>query len=98
MANKFISDETPFHKGCYAINLPDELYEVAAMTKGSFNTIMCRLFGLSPANFLRVARDQYSATISGKKGYMGIFFKEKKDADRLCKELNKRWKYWMEGV
>ena len=58
---------------------------------GSFNVIQARLFGLSYPDYLRMLRSEYNATLCGKQGYSYAIFKDSKDCDRICKELNKRW-------
>ena len=58
--------------------------------KGSYNVLKARLFGLEYAEFLRMVRDNYSATLIGQTGYIIEKFKNRNDASRLCIELNKR--------
>ena len=56
----------------------------------SYNVLKARLFGLEYAEFLRMVRDNYSATLIGQTGYIIEKFKNRNDASRLCIELNKR--------
>ena len=58
--------------------------------RGSYNVLKARLFGLEYAEFLRMARDNYSATLIGQTGYIVEKFKNRNDANKLCIELNKR--------
>lgn len=70
----------------------DIVYQELKITKGSYNVLMARLFGLSYANFLRMCRDMYGADLHGKQGgYITMTFKDTKNCDRLIKELNRRW-------
>ena len=56
----------------------------------SYNILKARLFGLEYAEYLRMARDEYSAILIGQTGYIIEKFKEKNNANKICVELNKR--------
>lgn len=66
--------------------------------RGSYNVLKARLFGLEYAEFLRMARDNYSATLIGQTGYIVEKFKNKNDANKLCIELNKRINQILEEI
>lgn len=66
--------------------------------KGSYNVLKARLFGLEYAEFLRMARDNYSATLIGQTGYIIEKFKDRNDASKLCVELNKRINQILEEI
>ena len=66
--------------------------------KGSYNILKARLFGLEYAEFLKMARDNYSATLIGQTGYIIEKFKDRNDASKLCIELNKRINQVLEGI
>ena len=66
--------------------------------KGSYNVLKARLFGLEYAEFLRMARDNYSATLIGQTGYIIEKFKDRNNASKLCIELNKRINQILEEI
>ena len=64
----------------------------------SYNILMPRLFNLSYADFCRMARDKYNATLQGRNGgYIIFYFKNSKDCDKLVNDLNKRWILWQKN-
>ena len=65
---------------------------------GSYNILKARIFNLPYGDYLRVARDQYGATLKGQTGYITELFFQKKDAEKLCKELNIKWNQIFKGV
>lgn len=73
-------------------------YDVIGSTSGSFNIFPCRLFKLTPAQYLRMVRDEYGATLEGKTGYIGYYFNDTKQCDALVKELNRRWAIFVKQV
>ena len=86
-------------KNIFFVYDDDKLFTVRFMTldglpflypRGSYNVLKARLFGLEYAEFLRMARDNYSATLIGQTGYIIEKFKDRNDASKLCVELNKR--------
>jgi len=58
--------------------------------RGSYNVLKARLFNLHYANFLRLARDTFNATLKGQTGYITEVFLDEKDAKKMAKELNTR--------
>ena len=95
MKGIFKSIETT--EGKYMIGLNDELYEVVLekipLEKiGSYNILAARILGISYAEFLRYARDNFNGTISGKgHKYPVVKFDSAADCNKLCKELWLRW-------
>ena len=86
-------------KNIFFVYDDDKLFTVRIMNletlpflcpRGSYNVLKARLFGLEYAEFLRMARDNYSATLIGQTGYIIEKFKDRNDASKLCIELNKR--------
>lgn len=86
-------------KNIYFVHDDDELFTIRLMSldhlpflfpRGSYNVLKARLFGLEYAEFLRMARDNYSAILIGQTGYIIEKFKDRNDASKLCVELNKR--------
>lgn len=69
-------------------------YIVNYPIKGSYILFFPRLFNLSYADFLRMVRDNYNATLQGKKGYVTFYFKNKKDCDLFVIDCNKRFDEW----
>lgn len=57
---------------------------------GSYNVLKSRLFNETYPDYLRLARNNYGATLRGKVGYMIEIFMDKAKAEKLCKELNRR--------
>ena len=60
------------------------------IARGSFAVFGARVMGISYADYLRVARDTYGATLKGITGWIVFFFTDKKDAQRMCDDLNLR--------
>ena len=86
-------------KNVFFVDEDDKIFTVRIMSldelpflcpKGSYNVLKARLFGLEYAEFLRMARDNYSATLIGQTGYIIEKFKDRSNASKLCIELNKR--------
>ena len=86
-------------KNIFFVYDDDKLFTVRVMNldelpfmrpKGSYNVLKARLFGLEYAEFLRMARDNYSATLIGQTGYIIEKFQDRNNASKLCIELNKR--------
>ena len=55
---------------------------------GSLIILAARILGLSYPNFLRYCRDNFNATLRGKKGYPTPYWKNRTDAINLIKVLN----------
>lgn len=62
--------------------------------KSSYVLFFPRLFNLSYADFLRMVRDRYNATLQGKTSYMVFYFTNKKDCDLFVNDCNKRFDNW----
>lgn len=86
-------------KNIYFVYDDDKFFTIRLMSldplpflfpRGSYNVLKARLFGLEYAEFLRMARDNYSATLIGQTGYIIEKFQDRNDASKLCVELNKR--------
>ena len=94
-------------KNVYFVYDDDNFFTVRIMSldrlpflcpRGSYNVLKARLFGLEYAEFLRMARDNYSATLIGQTGYIIEKFKDRNDASKLCVELNKRINQILEEI
>ena len=86
----FIRDESPYYPGKYVIRPIHDNFHLGS-TKGSFNVICARLFGLSYADYLRMCRDCFGAEIIGKGSMYPIaVFRSSKQLDDLISSLNER--------
>lgn len=96
---KFIySEETPYNKGKYILKIHHENLPLRN-TKGSYNVLLARIAGLSYANFLRMCRDNFGATIIGKNSaYPVAYFEKSENLERLVKWLDIRTKSIMESL
>ena len=87
--NYFVTELSPIHNKY--IVLPNHTALGLTSTNGSYAILGARLFGLTYANYLRLCRDHYNATLIGKKSkYINMTFANKDDADNLAKELSRR--------
>jgi hypothetical protein len=87
--NYFVTELSPIHNK-YVV-LPNHTALGLTATRGSYAVLGARLFGLSYANYLRLCRDNYNATLTGKKSlYINMTFTNKDDAEKLAKELSRR--------
>ena len=85
----FRVDQSPLSEK-YMIYFGDDIYEY--FKPSDFCGLYpARVLGLEFPDYLRMARDEYNATIYGKKGYPYIQFDSKEDAQKLCKLLNLYW-------
>ena len=81
--------------GRYTIDLSRIIFEVINYPiKSSYILFFPRLYNLSYADFLRMVRDNYNATLLSKEGYMTFDFENKKDCDLFVKECNRRFLIW----
>ena len=88
--NYFYVRESPYQIGKYVV-AHDHASLHLTSTIGSFNIIGARLFNLSFANYLRMCRDIYGATLIGKNHkYPVPYFSSSEDAKRLVDNLNER--------
>lgn len=94
MAGTFRAEEKIDNK--YMITPNEELYKIARENLGegkvsSFNIIAARVLGVTYAEFLRWARDNYNGTIIGKGyKYPYVVFYNKADCNKCCLFLTKR--------
>jgi len=87
--NVFYLDESPVMTGKYLIRVKHEEFHCKS-TVGSYNILPARLFGITYANYLRLARDEYGAVIYGKgTNYPVAYFDDNAKAHLLVKSLNK---------
>lgn len=94
----FYVDMSASDNSAYMIIFNSSLAETIRGQGGSYGVVGARLFGLSYPDYCRMVRDKYNGTLLSKVGkYMGIKFKNKKDAENLCKELKRRWNYAKES-
>lgn len=83
-------------KNKYMIGLSEEIYNKIKENNdfnkiGSYNIICARALGVTYAEFLRWARDNYNGTITGKgHKYPYITFSDKSDCNKCCMFLNRR--------
>lgn len=81
----------PYDEKRYIISGTDSFYNYFGYTDGSYNVYQARIFGLTYASYLKMARDIYEAEIKGKgHRYPSIYFKEKDKAMKLAKILDER--------
>lgn len=75
------------------ISIHADVYSfINTAVSGSYNILFARLYGLSYAEFLRMARDEFGATLHGKDGgYITMTFANPLDAKRLDFQLTKKW-------
>lgn len=92
MSKYFSYEESPYKIGYYIIKLAHSNLRITG-TIGSCNVIMARICNLSYAQFLRMCRDKYNATIIGKGSIYGMpYFSSEhlSDLKALIKVLNER--------
>lgn len=88
----FLFDESPMQVGKYLIRPNYPLLPLKG-TKGSYGILEARIMNLPYADYLRMCRDLYGAEVIGKNHmYPVAFFQDKKKAQSLIDELNKRAK------
>lgn len=87
-------EEHILYKGHFRISLAMEVYDeirTTGPTSSSFTILASRLFGMPHDEFLKMVRQDYGAALHGKIGYVTYTFPKRSDAEKLVKELNKRW-------
>lgn len=88
-------DEHMYYRGQYKLNINLNIYDVmcaAGPIDTSFNILAARLMGLDYHIFLQYIRQEFGAELHGKNGrYISYSFPSKTQANKLSKELNKRW-------
>ena len=89
MKKVYFLDESAYHSGKYMIRRHSELLPDHTM-RGSYHVLEARLMMLSYPQYLRLCRDVYGAELFGKKSFVVPYFSDKKKAQPLIDELNKR--------
>lgn len=90
MSKFFYVEETPYYPNKFIICVNHEKFNLTNF-RGSCNCIPAKLLMLSYANYLRFCRDNFGAELVGKnRKYPQALFKDKKQAEKLVKELNER--------
>lgn len=93
-SGSFFVDTCIYDSKKYAVMIGDEVCKTLGMANDSYALVPSRLFFLDYPDYCRMVRDVYHGTLFGKAGkFIGICFKEKSDAENLCKELKRRWEY-----
>lgn len=88
----FEAIETPYHKGKFVIDYKPAFYKYVYYTDGSYRVYEARIFGLTFASYLRMARDNYSAEVVGRGHlYPMIYFDSREKAEKLAKDLERRF-------
>lgn len=90
---------------------PDGKYYIPQITEHCMNTyfsginmtsswlvLYARIFNLKYSDFLRMVRDLYGATLSGRNGgYINFTFNEKMLGEKFIKDTEKRFKAWIKN-
>lgn len=86
-------EETPYYPEHTILRLNREVYDlIGGGVTGSFNVLFARVLGLSYVDFLRFVRDNYGATLHGKKStYISFSFDNKENARKFQFLMNDRW-------
>lgn len=88
--------------GPYQIYFSDNFYDLFTpyyKPCGSYFNVMYRLFGLLPHEFFQWCAREFNAIVEPNpyiKSHIRMCFKNKNDANRLCKEINTRINYYVE--
>lgn len=86
----FYLTDSPYEVGKYTVALNHEALNLK-YTVGSCNIIAARLFNTTYANYLRMCRDEFGATIQGKNHlYPVAYFENNEKVKKLIDCLNKR--------
>lgn len=87
-------EETPYNKGKYILALHHDEFPFQNGTLGSYNVFLARVAGLSYADFLRMCRDEFGATIIGKNTlYPVAYFDFGEGLSAITKWLDTRAKF-----
>ena len=63
--------------------------------KSSWLVLYARLWGLDYPDFLKFIRQEYNATLCGRKStYIYFYFTDKKDCDLFVMNCNRRFEQW----
>ena len=93
----FIMDISPDNKKyfCHINDSCIETYFKNFSMKTTWNLLFARIFNLEYVDFLRMVRDIYGATLSGKQGgYISFYFTEKQMCQKFINDLSKRFNLW----
>lgn len=76
----------------WMIGLSEEFHEKCPnlICKGSYGVLAARLLGLTYPDYLRYCASN-GGTLKGKMGFPITYFKNKKDAEKICKQINIEW-------
>ena len=76
----------------FTISLEDSVYKLIKVPiSTTYYVLLARIYGLPYHEFLKMLRDEYGATITGKDSNFPIFFFEKSDKiNILIAELNQK--------
>lgn len=83
--------------GYYFINFQHPPHSRFEKTGSSYVVFQARLFGLPYNEFLELGQAVYNGELCGK-GFISLIYKNKKDADNMCKELNKRYEILVKQI
>lgn len=76
----------------YMVGLDDHTYQLIGKQSGSFNIVAARVLDFTYPDYLRYVRQNYNATLKGKKGYSYAVYKDRKDCVAVVTLLNDTWK------
>ena len=76
----------------YMVGLDDYIYQLIGKQSGSFNIVAARVLDFTYPDYLRYVRQNYNATLKGKKGYSYAVYKDRKDCVAVVTLLNDTWK------
>lgn len=76
----------------YMVGLDDYIYQLIGKQSGSFNIVAARILDFTYPDYLRYVRQNYNATLKGKKGYSYAVYKDRKDCVAVVTLLNDAWK------
>lgn len=83
--------DSPYKTGFYIIKMNDFKKLPITVVVGSLHMIQSALFNMDYADYLRMERDVYGATLVGKNSLFPIsYYTDKERAQKLVDELNKR--------
>lgn len=89
MKQYFRVEESAYHAPNSILIIDDTLLDLHGAPQ-SLHIICARVLGISYPTFLRLARDQFGATLFGKRGFPIALFPDKNKAHQLADLLNKQ--------
>ena len=93
----FTIDTSPDGKRyfCHMSDICMETYFKNTDIKTTWNILFARIFNLEYADFLRMVRDLYGATLAGKTGgYIYFYFEDKSMCQKFINELERKFDLW----